>query len=69
MSRIFEASKSAPTYPTFDEFLWHVREVWQKEFGWVNGSFYELWPGGRCIRWDKLIYQVRALEVEENEGR
>lgn len=64
-SRVFEASKIAPTYPTFEAFLWHVHDARQKEFGWVGGSFYELWPGGRCIRWDKLIYQVRALEYED----
>lgn len=65
--RVVEASKTAPTYPKFDDFLLHVHGSQQKEFGWVDGSLYELWPGGRCICWNKLLYGVRALEAEQTE--
>ena len=62
--RVVEASKVAPTYPSFEDFLRHVQGSQQKGLGWVDGGFYELWPGGRCIRWTKLLYQYRALEME-----
>lgn len=62
--RVVEASEVAPTYQSFDDFMRHVHGLQQKEFGWVDGQFYELWPGGRCIRWTKLLYQYRAMQGE-----
>jgi len=50
-----EKSKGAGRYATFAEFLTQVVIEERRMCGWVDDKFYELWPGGRCIDWTKVV--------------
>ena len=62
LQRITDAARGAGRYQSFAEFVTQVQIEERKMFGWVGHSFYELWPGGRCVDWSSTVKDVEVKE-------